>query len=110
MLYFLLLYVSSMKSSRFCFVFSAVFALWRNRHKSPLKYDGHVLSWDVAVSETYEEKRILVEGLTEDITPYKLILHIQSTGCVSGDIQMQPIFLDDRSKALINFDDTIVGK
>jgi deltex-like protein len=86
----------------------AVFALWKNRHKSPLKYDGYVLSWDVAVSETYEEQRILVEGLSQDITPYKLLLHIRGTGCVSDGVQMWAVFLEDGSKALINFDDTIV--
>jgi O-acetyl-ADP-ribose deacetylase (regulator of RNase III) len=86
----------------------AVFALWRTRHKSPLKYESHVLSWDVTVADTYEEERILVEGLPQDITAYNLQLHIDCSECLPKHVQMQLMFLEGNSKAIINFDDTIV--
>ena len=62
------------------------------------------------MSDTYDEKRILVEGLTQGIISYKLELHIQSTECVPGHVQVEVILLEGKSKALIKFDDTIVGK
>jgi hypothetical protein len=86
----------------------AVFALWRTRHKSPLRIDNHTLFWDVAVADTYEEKRILVEGLPEGITPYNLGVQIQGAQCVAKDVEIQPILLEGNSKAVIYFDDTIV--
>lgn len=86
----------------------AVFALWRTRHKSPLRIDNHTPSWDVAVADTYEEKRILVEGLPEGITPYNLEVQIQDAQCVAKHVEIQPILLEGNSKAVIYFDDTIV--
>ena len=61
--------------------------------------------------ETYEDKRMLVKGLTQDITPCNLKLHIQNTGCLRDEVDIQQVIpLKGGSKALIDFEDTIVGK
>ena len=72
--------------------------------------EGRTPCLDVAVPEKYEGDRILVERLPPDMDTCSLLVYVTESGCIPVGVKFSAHVQEDKSRAVIRFDDSIVGE